>query len=164
MQLTKIENLSAAELKSRREELADAVVAAAEIDREELAARYVQARLDAKLRDEKLAEQGQTIGSLNGSIDLLQREVNRLESDLNAARNHHVALAQRAEENQKIAADSISALTTEVHSLTERLDAETARADRLKSEAERHATAFTAAQKALADAAALNQIDAADKG
>jgi len=58
MGLELIENLSAAELKSQRSEL---VAEAAKVDAAELADRYVQSRTDAKLRDEKMAEQGQAI-------------------------------------------------------------------------------------------------------
>jgi uncharacterized coiled-coil protein SlyX len=65
MQLTEIENLSGAELKARRAEL---IEAAAGAEAKELAARYVQARLDAATRDAKLAEQGETITSLNAAL------------------------------------------------------------------------------------------------
>lgn len=71
MTISEIENLSYAELKARREEL---IEAAAADDGGVLAQRYVQARTDAKLRDEKLAEQGQTIDALKAGYAALQEK------------------------------------------------------------------------------------------
>lgn len=58
MTLTEIENLALSDLKAKREEIVK------ELGGGELAQRYVQARTDAKMRDEKLAEQGKTIEAL----------------------------------------------------------------------------------------------------
>lgn len=103
MHLTEIENLSAADLKSRRDELVEAAKAA---EQGELAARYVKARTDAKLRDEKLAEQARTLDALSTglesakvqaadqsrSIGELEDMVSSRESERNAlARNLHAA-------------------------------------------------------------------------
>lgn len=65
MNLIDIENMKAADLKTNK---AQAVEAAKSADLADLAARYVQARLDAATRDGKLAEQGVTITSLNTAI------------------------------------------------------------------------------------------------
>lgn len=69
MTLTEIENLTAAELKSRRAELEQAAAAAPVAD---LAHRYVQARHDAAMRDEKMSEQGRTITALQQALDDLK--------------------------------------------------------------------------------------------
>lgn len=62
MTIIDIENMTAEELKAQR---AEAVKSTGD---NELAARYVQARLDAKQRDEKLAEQGVTITTLTKAL------------------------------------------------------------------------------------------------
>lgn len=66
MNLSEIENLSAADLKAKRAELSAALKAEPPDD---LAERYVQARTDAKLRDDKLGEQGKTISLLQAALD-----------------------------------------------------------------------------------------------
>ena len=72
MTIAEIENLSFADLKARRDELIQAAFESE--DRGQLASRYVQARTDAKLRDEKLAEQGKTIDALTvGNAALQER-------------------------------------------------------------------------------------------
>lgn len=68
MALEAIENMSASELKDQREAL---VALAAGQPAADLAARYVQARLDARMRDEKLAEQGKTITILQAAHEEL---------------------------------------------------------------------------------------------
>lgn len=65
MKLHEIENLSVAELKARRSELATAI---ANEPVQEIASRYIQARTDAKARDEKLAEQGKAIADLEKQL------------------------------------------------------------------------------------------------
>lgn len=71
MQLHDIENLSVEELKGRKAEL---IAEAAKAPPAELAARYVQARLDAKARDATLAEQGRTIATLNATLEKERQE------------------------------------------------------------------------------------------
>lgn len=92
MELHEIENLSAAELKERRAELTEVAQAAPP---DVLASRFIQARRDAKLRDEKLAEQGATITNLNAAIERLTADYEALakravaaEDDLITARSH----------------------------------------------------------------------------
>ena len=70
MELTDIEGLAAAELKKRRDEL---VAEAAKAPVEQLAARYVQARTDATRRDEKMAEQGETIVHLQKALKAAEK-------------------------------------------------------------------------------------------
>lgn len=64
--LIDIENMSAAEIKQRWDDCADAARGTNAAD---LAQRYVQARFDAKLRDEKLAEQARTIEGLSTGLE-----------------------------------------------------------------------------------------------
>lgn len=59
--LSDIQNLTAAELKSRRMELA---VKAEQAPRSVVATRYIQALIDAKMRDERMAAMGQRIKEL----------------------------------------------------------------------------------------------------
>lgn len=87
MTLVEIENLTAAELKSRKAELIEQAKKA-KVD--ELAARYVQARTDATIRDEKLHEQGVTITSLNEALlseknlsASLRSEISKVVGDFN---------------------------------------------------------------------------------
>lgn len=82
MGLAEIENLTHAELKSQK---ADLVAKAAEADKSELASRYVQARTDAAMRDEKLAEQARTLANLNDSLDAAQAKIAGMQTQLNEA-------------------------------------------------------------------------------
>lgn len=66
MTLTEIMNLSAAELKERRSELVESMVTHEIPD---LSGRLVQTLIDAKTRDEKLAEQGKTITLLQSALE-----------------------------------------------------------------------------------------------
>lgn len=161
MQIHEIENLSFSELKARRDEL---VAEAAKVEPEVLAARYVQARTDAAMRDEKLAEQGKTIGNLNDAADVFRE---RVDSKDNAIKQH-VAELEKAREahSAEVAAmrSEVTRLGKELQTMRADLASERQRAERLKAEAQRHAEAFSAAQKALADAAALQQIETADVG
>lgn len=68
MTIVEIENMNAAELKVKRAEAAQAVVGDPQ-----LAQRYVQARLDATTRDEKLAEQGATITALQNALETAKK-------------------------------------------------------------------------------------------
>jgi hypothetical protein len=66
MNIQEIENLSAEELKSRRMELAGELSSVKSAD---LVPRYLSTLIDAKMRDEKLSEQGSTIRILQESIN-----------------------------------------------------------------------------------------------
>lgn len=63
MNIETIENMTVEELK--RPEVAES---AKQLPVDQLASRYVQARLDAKVRDEKLADQGELIASLEAQL------------------------------------------------------------------------------------------------
>jgi hypothetical protein len=56
-----IENQTFAELKANKSKNLELLKS---VDRDDLAARYLQARQDAKMRDEKLYEQGKLIAEL----------------------------------------------------------------------------------------------------
>lgn len=101
MTLIEIENLSATELKERRAELE---TEAAKGDAAELAKRFVQARFDAKSRDEKLSEQGATITSLNAAVSAsvektteAQAEVASLKAQLKKANESATAVKSEVE-------------------------------------------------------------------
>lgn len=64
MTLADIENMSAAELKANRSEIEAAIK-----DAPDLVPRHMKTLIDAKTRDEKLAEQGKTITALQDSLD-----------------------------------------------------------------------------------------------
>lgn len=113
MNLVDIENMPFADLKSKRAEL---IEAARQSPLVELATRFVDARTDAKQRDEKLAEQGRTITSLNDSLDArvaelrestsliadLRRELSDANNSLNQQRAAAVAKAEEFEETIRI--------------------------------------------------------------
>lgn len=94
MTLNEIENLSFADLKTKRDEL---LAGLKEADHAELASRYVQARTDAKQRDEKLGEQGQTIAALQSGYQALERESAGTISDLRAQLEKAEGRANRLE-------------------------------------------------------------------
>jgi len=99
-----VENMTSEQIKAQRKE---AITAAREAG--DVAERYVQARLDATLRDEKLAEQGQTIKLLQQSISAATARVQELEAAcakwdaqalqageaIDAARKENAAMGER---------------------------------------------------------------------
>jgi hypothetical protein len=102
MQIHEVENLSAAELKARKAELIEALGGG------ELAQRYVQARTDAKMRDEKLSEQGGMIAALtNGNTALeeklqsLSTRTGELVNDLEASNARSASLLEQLSAAQK---------------------------------------------------------------
>ena len=171
MQIQEIENLSFADLKSRRDEL---IAAAAELPADELAKRFVRARIDAKLRDEKLAEQAATLESLNSGNAALQREleesrktaatfkrqVDDLASELHSVKEHHEAIKQESFVTLEKHRDEFAATTEK---LATALDDQTQRCERLKAQATRNQHALTSAAKLLNDAIAAQQVDNADE-
>ena len=140
MTIQDIENLTFAELKASGKKIVD------ELGGNELAARYVQARTDAKQRDEKLAEQGQTIANLNAALAASRAELANVKAVLSAAQDSNVSLGERVQELHALGTDAA------------------ARADRLKAEAERNFKALSTAEKALKDAMAARELDAAERG
>jgi len=187
MKTADIENLAHKDLKARRDELVNALVdATADVPRAELAARYVQARTDAAHRDEKLAEQAVTIGSLNTAIGDARQKVEEQAKTIEVAakglaeadatitklRVDHAAELERltaahAAEVAKLKAEYDGLIGREQATsakLTADLAEQTARGDRLGVVATRHLSAVTAAAKLLNDSLAAQSIEDAGTG
>lgn len=161
MQTTQIENMSAADLKAQKAEIVTAIAAAPP---EDLAGRYVQARIDASLRDEKLSEQGQTITTLNEALGLAKGEIARLQDELKAAREAAAAEMLLRRQDGDAHLDEQIRDAELIKQLRASLQAEAARADRLKNAAGRmHAASAKAAQQ-LNEALSAQAIAAADEG
>ncbi len=177
MNLHEIENLSYEELKSRREELS---FEAAQASPDDLGERFVSARIDAKLRDTKLAQQAETLAALQAGMGAMQARLERLAQDL----DNELAARRRVEaelESRQIELDS-TRLTYEsrlAQCETERrqtvadwqarydvllreCEAQRARADRFKSLASKNHVAIGTAAKALNEAVSAAAIEAAD--
>ena len=172
MTIHKIENMTFSELKKKQAELAESL--AGELP-QELATRYLQARTDAKQRDEKLAEQGKTITSLNEGHEFLTGRVAELElqitlkDDAIAIRSRELEFARQAHSNEVAAltqahSDVVNALNDEISELKNSLLRQTQRAVRLKVQAIVNQTALTGAAKLLNDAISARQIEDADTG
>lgn len=143
MTIHDIENMPATELKARREELITAGLDFAPAD---LSERYVQARLDAKLRDELLAEQGKTITGLEHQADDLLGRLEQLNVQYKAAKETGATLnAQLAE-------------------MTAELAQEKARVERLKVTARCNNKAVVGAAAILNAAISEQHVQDADHG
>lgn len=112
MKISEIENMDAIALKACRQAAADAE----EIKTDPtLAARYVQARLDATVRDEKLAEQGRTITALQNALDAANQKQEATDDQIEelggALERSSTALtaSQAEEERQRTLSDQLTA-------------------------------------------------------
>lgn len=171
MTLEEIENLTFEELKSRRAEL---VAEAAKAPAKDVAERFVDARTDAKLRDQTQAKQGVTITALEQGAAAMTEKIAGLTTELNRA-TEDVAYRKKQLEDCIVDAKAVEQSTAENHAkavenlngqiakLTENLNQQTARAERLKVQAEIHHQAVNAAAKYLNDAIAARGIENADK-
>ena len=92
MNITDVENMDAATLKSKKAEAIEAVK-----DAPELAPRYVQARLDATMRDVKLAEQGRTITALQDAAEASKKFQAELKNAFERAEKSASSLRGRLE-------------------------------------------------------------------
>jgi chromosome segregation ATPase len=146
-----IENMSASELKERQSELAQFLEDTVSIP--VLVGRYLHARLDAKLRDEKLAEQGEAITALQAGVEHWKSDACKMDTELGAARTEVVNL--QAELERAVALQE---------STQEALAAEKARADRLKTEALRNRKALQEAAGIVNGAIHAQVVDDADTG
>lgn len=108
MNIAEIENLSADELKTRREGLKAEL--AVEIEPETLALRFLQAREDAKRRDEKLSEQGKEITKLQAAVDVATTGLAKSAKETESLRAGKETAEQRAvelaEENAKLRSEN----------------------------------------------------------
>lgn len=161
MEIHEIENLSFAELKQRRDDLIESLKSQPP---GVLAARYLQARTDAKQRDEKLSEQGTTINNLNELVQTQSKTILAREEQLSSKDKAISKYVSELEAARKAHSDEVSVLNGQLKECRESLAAETARADRLKSEADRANKALTSAEKSLKDALAERELEATDKG
>lgn len=150
MNIAEIENLSFSELKAGGVNL---VEAAQKLPAEELAARYVQARTDAKQRDEKLAEQGETIRALHEGLGAGKEKVQSLNAELAKAREESAAFSELLKQQRVECEGHMAALKRERE-----------RSGRFKSLAAQHHQAVSQAARLLNDAIAAAAVDSADKG
>lgn len=136
MTLQDIENLSASELKARRSELQSAVDGPAE-----LVKRYLDTLYTAKLRDEKLDEQGKTITALQKGNESMQKELDAVTA----------TQEKQAKELEKLA------------DVEKKLAFQMSRASRNQTLAARHYNAISTIAKLSADSVAAQQIEDANK-
>ena len=104
MKLEDIEAMTVEELKSQKDELS---TFAATCEPKQLAARYIKARLDAAIRDEKLSEQGVTITNLNESLQAAKGK----EAKLVSAGTELVSQLEAANKDKAVMEDTIFKLT-----------------------------------------------------
>lgn len=150
MNLQQIENLSFAELKQDRSAILEALKS---LDPAEIQERYLQARTDAKQRDEKLGEQGRLITVLQTGHDAAVEKSKRLEAERDESVKHLGETLESLKNNAEMRRD-----------LERQVTSEFMRAERMKAEATRASDALTAAEKALKDAIAARQLDQIEKG
>lgn len=141
MQIQDVENLSADELKAQRVEAVQVARKAPDV-----AERFVGARIDAKVRDEKLASQGETIGNLTAQAVERTKVINTLQEEL-----------QRAQQR-------VTALEADVDLLTTDLTSERTRANRLKIQADRYTAVVMQCASALNTAIGLQQTEVVSNG
>jgi hypothetical protein len=158
MNLHEIQNLSFAELKERRDELVKLAGGG------DLAARYIQALTDAKMRDEKLGEQGVTINRLNDALGMSAENVAKAQELI--AKTTAALEQERADRAKECGchAETCGKMQTDINELGSKLAAETARANRLVHLSLRNEQAINGAAKLLQDAIALRMIDAVNEG
>lgn len=125
MKLCDIKNLTASELKERREELTKLAGG------NECAAAFIQSLTDAKLRDEKLAEQGVTISRLNDALGMSAENVAKAQTLI--AETTAALDKERADRSKECQchAEACGKLKASIDELSSKLTAETARANRL---------------------------------
>lgn len=146
MELHEIENLSATEIKEQRAQLIEDAKAAP-VD--QLASRYMQARLDAKTRDEKLAEQGKT-------ITLLQQALEKASADHEFTKQSLVQAQAALNAKEKECNTLLTSTAERLADVQNNLAAETSRANAAEAFAK-------ARRKGLADVAAvINPLLAAE--
>lgn len=165
-----IENATSLALKEGRKE---AIKIAR--DSEDVAERYVQARLDATFRDEKLAEQGVTISALQDSLGVVKVALDEaMAARAYLVKRSEVLELDRKTEVEKAAvelkstSDTFDALVATLRKENDAIQARLGEADerslRLSIEAKRNNTALNNAASVLNAAISSNLVDAADKG
>lgn len=160
MKLIDIENLEYKSLKEGRE---NCVEAAKTAPIEELAARYVQARTDAKGRDLRLEIQGKTITAQEDSLHALKQKLATIEGNLSTITRQLEAARHQAGESSQTAGNYQNQLKKEIGQLQFDLEKANGRGDRLKAQAFKFAGAMSSIQKAANDAMQAQQILTADE-
>lgn len=161
MSIHEIENKTFADLKAERESL---VEAAKSLPVDDLAARYVQARTDAKQRDEKLAEQAKTIEALRDGLAAMKeraeaettklaesvKTLDSVESQVDQKDRDYRATCGEFESKAMAAAGQISELTR--------------RCERLKVQAEKYNAAISGVHRLTTDAVNARTLTEAGEG
>ena len=161
MTLADIENMTFADLKAKR---AEAIDAAKKSNAADVAERYVQARADAKQRDETLASQGATITALNQGLAAATEKVNALGGQVKELAAQLEAAGMKEAEMLALTANIRDESAKALADLKAKLAAETARAERLKAMATVHHAAIAEIGKLSHNALAAQAIETADKG
>ena len=177
MKIHEVENMSADELKAGQAEIVKALDGNAE-----LAVRYVQARLDAKIRDVKLAEQAKTLEALQTGLGAAEKQAVAAEAETVAVRqqlNADIDEANRTTGMWKDTVDQAAGDHNEdlesLRELSNQKEADTAdfgrriqilteRCERLKLQAQTYDSAITTIHKTAADAIASRELARADQG
>jgi len=160
MKIHEVENMSAAGMKQNRDAIIESL---SDESPANLIERYYQARLDAKIRDEKLTEQAKTLEALQIGLDAAKQKAEIAEAAgeenakaLSRLQAEHEVLDTKAKDSQQIADKTLADKDAAIRLIAKRCD-------RLKTQAELYATAMTTIQKAATDAIATRVIDEADK-
>lgn len=150
MNFAEIENCSFAELKANRDELLK------KLGGNELAERYLQARTDAKQRDEKLAEQGATIAALNAGAEALQGKILQREQECRAVEaqlaESHAQIKRLEEMNEEIEARLTKVIEAEKSNgnlLAEHLNQQRVRAEAAEQLAKARRTALASVMQVI---------------
>lgn len=120
MKLHDIENLTHAELKAGRTELIEEAKTAPHDD---LAARYVQARLDSKARDETMSVQGRTIEELGRAVASVTADRDATKAKLDNAISALASASNSADEAGKSYQATIADLNTKLSAASSRANA-----------------------------------------
>lgn len=161
MTLHEIENMSFADLKENRVALIESMKL---LSAKELAERYLQARTDAKQRDEKLSEQGRTIESLQDGLDVLKES-----RDITHAKVLHLYDVEvlLKEENRIVVRenkDQVAKAAEDIAACNEIIEVKTGIIERLKVQADKYAAAVSGIHKLSLDAINSQAIEDAEAG
>lgn len=170
MKIHEVENMGVEELSSKTDEIALQLVGT---DSDVLALRYVQARLDAKIRDVKLAEQAETLKALQEGIEAIkEREVTVAAAGLKAVQDLQCRIGQAESDAHSSAVEAdcviaervatIDSLTSQVASQGTEIGRLDDAISRLTEQANKYSEAVSTAQKVLLDA--INSKLLADAG
>jgi uncharacterized protein YoxC len=169
--IRQIENMTADEIKEQGDELLEKLKDADDLDIE---SRYLQARHDAKMRDEKLKEQGVTIVALQEALesakDLIKKgeaekeDVFKKYEDLIKTNQQLIETADRIKsEHDAQFADLKANYDGQVMDLSSAIKTLNGRCDRLSKQATRNNQALSGAAKLLNDALSAQSVESANQ-